>query len=243
MTIFRSDITYDFLLLGACDFSFQSLNKDVLYTEKTQSHVNTHRVKLLIENDDIENETIQPDVTKQSETEIETSTTPRVNYKNMYRPHENSVKLYGAHANYYSLEGAKTMYDNKSMCISFFDKDYMMMFDKFENSAFICYPNLVITDISYSNLHHSYPFFSKSEELYYINCFDNFKFTDYNFIYLDIIFQHKGVKIRDDDTYESYMTRLIKYQFSSVKERETIKNRIVLNFFTINDLEKIRNNI
>jgi glycosyl transferase family 25 len=241
MTIFRSDITYDFLLLGACDFSFQSLNKDVLYTEKTQSHVNTHRVKLLIENDDIGNETTQTDLSNQ--TESDTSNAPRVNYKNMYRPHENSVKLYGAHANYYSLEGARNMYDNKTMCISFFDKDYMMMFDKFENSAFICYPNLVITDISYSNLHHSYPFFSKSEELYYINCFDNFKFTDYNFIYLDIIFQHKGVKIRDDDTYESYMSRLIKYQFSSVKERETIKNRIVLNFFTITDLEKIRNNI
>jgi hypothetical protein len=135
------------------------------------------------------------------------------------------------------------MYETKSRILTFFDKDYMIMFDRFDNSSFICYPNLVVSDISSSNLHHSYPFFSKSEELYYINCFENFKFTDYNFIYLDIILKHKGVKIREDDTYDSYMTRLIKYQFSNSKERDHIKNRIVLDFFTANDLEKIRINI
>ena len=60
---------------------------------------------------------------------------------------------------------------------------------------------------------------------------------------LDIILKHKGVKIRKDDTYESYITRLIKYQFSSIKERNNIKNRIVNDFFTIQDLEKIKSNI
>jgi hypothetical protein len=39
------------------------------------------------------------------------------------------------------------------------------------------------------------------------------------------------------------MARLIKYQFSSSKERDIIKKRLVLDFFTIADLEKIRINI
>lgn len=205
MQIFEDD--YDFLLLGACDFSFQSLNKEMLYIDDMQEKTNNkHR------------------------------------YKNMYmyRPHENSIKLYGAHANYYSLEGAKTMYENKIKNMSFFDKDYILMFNKFKKSSFICFPNLVVSDISSSNLNHTYPFFSKSEELYYANCFENFKFIDYNFIYLDIILKNKGIKIKQDDTYESYMTRLIKHNFATSKERDTIKNRIVLDFFTINDLQNIK---
>jgi len=191
MMIFEKE--FDFLLLGACDFSFQSLNKNMLSNN---------------------------------------------NY--MYRPNENSIKLYGAHANYYSLEGATFMYENKLKNMSFFDKDYMIMFNKFANSSFICYPNLVVSDISSSNLQHFYPYFTTEEELYYESCFDNFKFNDYNFIYLDIIFKNKGFKIKHDDTYESYITRLIKNHFPTTKERDMIKNRLVLDFFTINDLVNIK---
>lgn len=243
MTIFQND--YDFLLLGACDYSFHSLNKDQLSTKK--KHYSHPRVKLNIENDNstqehppIDNENLE---IKENDSSLENDEATEKPQKNLYRPHENSIKLYGAHANYYSLNGAKMMYDNKIRNLSFFDRDYMVMFDNFDNSSFICYPNLVVSDISSSNLHHSYPFFSKAEDLYYINCFDNFKFTDYNFIYLDIILKNKGVTMKEEDTYESFMTRLIKYQFSSSKERDAIKNRLALNFFTVDELEKIRCNI
>ena len=240
MTIFHND--YDFLLLGACDYSFHSLNKDKLSTKK--KHSSQPRLKLNIENDNSKQEYNTTDnEIKENDSSLENDEAIDKLQKNLYRPHENSIKLYGAHANYYSLNGAKMMYDNKIRNLSFFDKDYMVMFDNFDNSSFICYPNLVVSDISSSNLQHSYPFFSKAEDLYYINCFDNFKFTDYNFIYLDIILKNKGVTIKDEDTYESFMTRLIKYQFSSSKERDAIKNRLALNFFTIDELEKIRSNI
>jgi GR25 family glycosyltransferase involved in LPS biosynthesis len=218
--IFKNE--YDFLLLGACDFSFQSMNKHLLLNEIFSK---SSEIKIL---DDTSEEIIAK---------------PQIKVKNMYRPHENSVKLYGAHANYYSLDGAKFMYENNCKNVSFFDKDYMPMFNNFYTSSFICYPNLVITDISWSNLQHCYPFFSKAEEIYYANCFDNFKFTDYNYIYLDIIFKNQGVKIKDDDTYETYMSRVIKTQFSSAKERDIIKKRLVLDFFTISDLKKMRKNI
>jgi len=247
--IFKND--YDFLLLGACDFSFQSLNKEMLYDNKKKQNT---RVKLQIDDESITSEEESDDdnnsfcETKSfgSGTTIMFPEIQLVNEpikKNMYRPHINAKRVYGAHANYYSLEGAKKMFSLESNNISFFDKHNPTMFESFKNTSFICYPNLVVTDISTSSLNHNYPFFSKSEELYYINCFDNFIFTDYNFIYLDIILKNKGVEIDENDTYESFMTRLIGYQFSNQKEREILKNRQVLDFFTIRDLEKIRLNI
>jgi GR25 family glycosyltransferase involved in LPS biosynthesis len=274
MNVFQDE--YDFLLLGACDFSFQTLNKDriladmekrgmedfgfhksgskVKISELNNEEHNHSEIKITnfsneFSNDDdnIEVSSINSDKTTTATatmTPLKPLQGPCKKYKQIYRPHENSVKVYGAHAIYYSLNGAKAMYETKmTNDISFFDKDFMPIFDKFETSSFICYPNLVISDISTSNLQHAYGFFSKSEELYYINCFDRFNFNDYNVIYLDIILKNKGVKIRPDDTYESFMTRLIKNQFSSNKERETIKNRLVLDFFTMLDLEKIKLNI
>ena len=272
MNVFQDD--YDFLLLGACDFSFQTLNKDRILadmekrgTEDAVFHKSSSKVKISELNDDYHNNknsevkitdfsnnynNDDDNIDESSINSDKTTTTtmlkplqgPCKKYKQMYRPHENSVKVYGAHAIYYSLNGAKSMYETKmTNDISFFDKDFMPIFDKFEISSFICYPNLVISDISTSNLQHAYGFFSKSEELYYINCFDKFSFNDYNVIYLDIILKNKGVKIRPDDTYESFMVRLIKNQFSSNKERETIKNRLVMDFFTMLELEKIKLNI
>lgn len=257
VNIFQNN--YDFLLLGACDFSFKTLNKDLLLVNNTKEK----KVTIQIENDDtsettsvLTHEGSEDEHEDEDEEEIQSFASgktvihPKIHQsnnepfiKNMYRPHKNSIKVYGAHANYYSLEGAKMMYDINSNNISFFDKFYMTMFKAFENTAFICYPNLIVSDISTTSLNHCYPFFSKAEELYYINCFDNFNFQDYNFIYLDIILKNKGVEIRKNDTYKDYITRLIRYQFSSEKEREVLKNRHVFDFFTIRDLEKIRLNI
>ena len=101
----------------------------------------------------------------------------------MYRPSENSNNLYGAHANYYSLKGAKAMFKIRTSEISFFDKEYMLMFKHFKNSSFICYPNLVISNISSSTLNHNREILSTLEHEYYRKCFVNFNFNMYNFIY------------------------------------------------------------
>uniref|UniRef100_A0A6C0LHF3 Glycosyl transferase family 25 domain-containing protein n=1 Tax=viral metagenome TaxID=1070528 RepID=A0A6C0LHF3_9ZZZZ len=272
MDIFQHE--YDFLLLGACDFSFQHLHKKLLLNTDNELQIKNQiidHVDNISEQQDNtfeeqQDNTLQEDTfeehqenTLQEDTfeEPPEDTIPEIQFvtkemntldsvssvKNMYRPDQNAVKVYGAHANYYSLHGAKVMFESKRDNISFFDKSYLLMFDTFENTSFICYPNLVVSDISTSNLNHSYPFLSKSEDSYYKRCFDNFQFTDYNFIYLDIILKHKSVNIREDDSVESYITRLIKYQFQSVTERELIKNRHVFDFFTIRDLEKIKFNL
>jgi GR25 family glycosyltransferase involved in LPS biosynthesis len=178
---------HDFLLLGACDFSFSTLHKD--------------------------------------------------NVKNgLYTIHPEAKKVYGAHANYYSLNGAKKMFDIKVNNLSFFDKDYFLMFQYFKESAFICYPNLVVTDISTTNLSHTYNFFSLSEINYYNKCFVNFSFTDYHFIYLDIL-KNKNTKINEKETYKSYIEKILYSYFYNKEHSEEIAKRLDLSLFNIEDLK------
>ena len=163
------------------------------------------------------------------------------NYKNvnngLYTIDSNSKKVYGAHANYYSLKGAEKMFNLKTTSeVSFFDKDYLQMFDFFNESAFICYPNLVVSDISTSNLEHIYSFGSVAEKNYYKKCFIDFAFQDYHFIYLDIIEKNKNIAIRDDDTYETYWKRIIYNYFHNELLTKEITDRMSFELFTIKDV-------
>jgi hypothetical protein len=145
--------------------------------------------------------------------------------------------LYGAHANYYSFRGAKYMFDNTIKDLYFFDRNYHFMFDYFKTTSFICYPNLVVSDISTTNIGHKYTFFSDNEKHYYTNCFKNFKFSDYNFIYLYLILKNKNIYITDKDTYNSYINKLLECSFKNEQQQQEIKNRLVMDFFTIKDIE------
>lgn len=180
--------TYDFLLLGACDFSFSSLNsKNVL--------------------------------------------------NDIYRPDPKSIKVYGAHAIYYSLLGAQKMFEYTNENIFFFDRNFHALFQLFPKTSFICYPNLVVSDISTTNLNHTYPFFSESEKLYYNECFLSFSFQNYQFIYLSLFENYTVVPLSNDDTYETYYNKLVKYCFIDKTQQEEIKKRSVMTFFNESDLQ------
>lgn len=196
MTLFENILfsKYNFLLLGACDFSFSSIN-----------HLNVHN--------------------------------------NLYEINKLATHVYGAHANYYSLEGAKKIFDlhTQPKQITFFDNVYQEMFTYFQKSAFICYPNLVVADISNSNLNHVYPFFSIAEKNYYNKCFINFNFNDYYFIYL--CFLDKKYLMLEKDTYKSYMNRILYYYFHNKENVDNIIKRLDLTFFNETDLKTIIFNI
>ena len=204
----------DFLLLGAHDYNFASLN--YLYVKEN----------------------------------------------GLYHPNENSIHLYGAHANYYSLQGAKCMFEIRISQISFFDKEYMLLFNYFTDTSFICYPNLVVSDISKSHLNHGKPFLTNEEIEYYTNCFIEFDFQQYHFIYLDIFTpfyisndgnvsllslkntSNIGVSNEPQETqenecdYQDYLSMHLhkKYIHLNIEEIQLIKNRFTLDFFTIKDI-------
>jgi glycosyl transferase family 25 len=162
---------------------------------------------------------------------------------NLYTIDNNSSKTYGAHANYYSLNGAKKMFElqTNNNELSFFDKNYKDIFNFFnmslsEKTAFICYPNLIVSDISTSNLKHDYPFFSILEKNYYDKCFVNFCFNDYHFIYLHLLKEYQNIKIEKTDDYEKYLKKILYIHFYNFEKMKIIKNRLDLEFFSINDI-------
>ena len=158
--------------------------------------------------------------------------------ENVYYP-EKTKKLYGAHANYYSLAAAKLMYKIRSSKISFFDKEYSIMFNFFNKTSGVCYPNLVITDISASSLNHKKAFFSLEEDYYYKKCFSqNLNFLQYHIIYLNVI-KKNMIPIKENDTYETYISRCLYTFFCNKHCAQQIKNRISTSFFTISDIKNI----
>lgn len=165
-----------------------------------------------------------------------------INYKNvkhnLYKPNNESQKLYGAHANYYSLTGAKRKFLIRTSEISFFDKEYMLMFNYFPKS-YICCPNLVVSNITTSTLNHSRTILSDLESEYYRKCFINFNFEKYNFLYVNLLTKINLSDFNEKDTYKSFTEKYLYNYFYNFDKINTIKNRLVTDFFTIEDIKNI----
>jgi GR25 family glycosyltransferase involved in LPS biosynthesis len=165
----------------------------------------------------------------------------RNNYKqvknNLYVPVPTTTNIYGAHSNYYSLTGARRMFYLRITNLSFFDKEYMLLFNKFPNS-YVVYPNMVVTNVSESTLNHTRELFSKNEQDYYNRCFINFNFTDYNFLYVNLLKNLNYIDVGKDD-YEKVTERYLYNTFHDFVKIEDIKKRIVDDFFTVEDITNI----
>jgi GR25 family glycosyltransferase involved in LPS biosynthesis len=161
----------------------------------------------------------------------------------LYRPTKNAHKNFGTHSILYSIKGAEFVFNWRIQHLAFFDYKLLKVFEYFPDTAFVCYPNLVCAELSTSNLNHDY--YNKMETDYYKQCFDNFSHTEYNFIYLDILSFMRLVKQENNDTYETYIDKLLEtYLIEKGVTRERIillKSRLVLDFFTLNDLKNIAN--
>ena len=151
--------------------------------------------------------------------------------------------LYGAHANYYSITGAKAIFKLRTTEISFFDNEYMLMFDHFYNSSYICYPNLVVTNVSISALNHNHELMSAREYEYYHKCFINFNFKEYNFIYINLldkkILQETETITDTNNKYETFIEKCLNHKISNLYNRYIIKTRMVMNFFDLHDIKMI----
>jgi len=159
----------------------------------------------------------------------------------IYRIDPRAKKVYGAHAIYYSQEGATRMYQEKTARISFFDNHYATIFAHFPTSAFICSPNLAITDLSTTNLNHQYPFFSFAESNYYTQCFGpQFSFRNYHYFPMDLLAKTDMIAIEDDDTLNAFINKVLYHYFYNTEKSAAIKKRLTTQFFTLDDLREIR---
>jgi 3-methyladenine DNA glycosylase AlkC len=114
-----------------------------------------------------------------------------------------------------------------------------------------------------SALNHKREILSEIEYEYYNNCFTKFNFSNYNFIYLNLLVKkilasmnntenpskdHQilnlaGCKIDDDDKndYESFIDNCLHHNFNDVSKINMVKKRLVMNFFTFQDMKMIFN--
>jgi len=165
-----------------------------------------------------------------------------INYKNihegLYKPANSCRQLYGAHANYYSLNGAKAQYNIRTSSISFFDKEYGILFNQLKES-YVCYPNLAVANITSSLLNHTRPIAEDMESEYYSRCFLNFNFNHYNFLYINLL---NHAVITKTDTYKTFTENYLYEYFHDFDKIDIVKNRLVMNFFTLDDIQCILKN-
>ena len=164
-----------------------------------------------------------------------------INCKNvvngLYQPClKNSKRCYGAHANYYSLVGAKYIFKLKSLFFSFFDNNFSNIFKHFPTSAFITYPNLFVTELSTSNINHKYHFYSSNEDYFYSNCFTDFQFQDYRFLYLCMVQKLVGYERNNNNIYQLLYNTLDDIPIEEEKKVSLIQ-RIDFDFFTCKDIQ------
>jgi|UniRef100_A0A6C0CW27 GR25 family glycosyltransferase involved in LPS biosynthesis len=174
-----------------------------------------------------------------------------INYKNvtngLYQPClNNSKRCYGAHANYYSLNGAKYIFKLKSLFFSFFDNNFSNIFKHFNRTAFITYPNLFVTELSTSNINHNYHFYSLNEDYFYSNCFIDFKFKEYCFLYLSIIQKLADHCERNKTTLEINNKNIHQLLYNTLddipieeEKKVSLIKRIDLEFFICKDIQTI----
>lgn len=156
---------------------------------------------------------------------------------NLYKP-DKFKNLFGAHANYYSNLGAEKMLNIRVSNLSFFDNEYNVLFNTLPNS-YICYPNLVVANVSESLIDHKKEFFSEGEIGYYNLCFDNLNLNNYNLIYTNLL---DLSLLKKKDNVKSFMYRCFMNKFKDPNKSLYILNRCTFNFFTIDDLKIILSN-
>jgi GR25 family glycosyltransferase involved in LPS biosynthesis len=156
-------------------------------------------------------------------------------HKGLYKPEKSCRQLYGAHANYYSLNGAQAQFDIRTTSISFFDKEYGIIFNNFPQS-YVCCPNLVVANITSSALNHTRQITEDMESEYYNRCFLNFNFNQYNFLYVNLL--NKTI-ITKTDTYKTFTENYLYAYFHDFNKIDIVKNRLVMDFFTLDDIKCI----
>ena len=156
------------------------------------------------------------------------------NEKGLYSILPNSKNSFGAHAIYYSRNALIYILEQRLTNPVFYDREFCVIFDKFKDKSYVCYPNLVLTEFSTTNLNHNYSL-SSQEDLYYNNCFINLNFSNYNFIYLGLFIKNKEYILNHKNkTYKEILDYiLLEYKDTN---KQDYSHRFVLDYFNVSEI-------
>lgn len=159
--------------------------------------------------------------------------------KCVYIPSLDSKYLYGTHAIYYSKEAIQRMFNFKINNIYHMDFNLISILKDTPDFLHVCFPNLVIVELSTTNIEHSFWIGNRptTDSYYYRKCF-NFEINllDYNLLYLELL---KNFTFDSNIKFSDNIFNAIDKKITDEKINKIIKERIVLDFFTNDDLFKI----
>jgi GR25 family glycosyltransferase involved in LPS biosynthesis len=168
-------------------------------------------------------------------------------FNNLYKPY---AHILGTHAVLYSHQGVQEMYRLRINSPTYFDYKLEMFLNIFENSFYICFPNLVVSELSTTSLDHNFGVTDPvKENTYYKKCFSSaFNFHDYHFIYLLIFSNTNYTKFNINRSFKKNIEHILRHsrlkisikyisQIDIIKEK--IAERMCYDFFTSSDLQFI----
>lgn len=156
-----------------------------------------------------------------------------------YIPKKKTIFLCGTYAIQYSKAGYKHVFNARLNKPTFMDDDLVQFLGVFENTFHISYPNLILADLSTTNIEHNFWITSPLMDTYYYRkCFaPEFNFLVYNFINLKIL---ENCDLNFSLSYKENILECIYKLFKNDSEKITlISNRLEYSFFTTDDLKYI----
>jgi hypothetical protein len=163
-----------------------------------------------------------------------------INNLSIYNPKELAL---GAYGNIYNINFAKIIYYENTHVFKEFDSSFDMYYNKYNIG--ICYPNLITAELSTTNLNHNYSLFKDYKHLdynnYYINnCFYNFDYKDYYFIWIIFIKECYEYYMKTNELLNMKSYYQLIYDFSSKSNIEHIIIDVLNNNnINFNDVNKI----
>jgi GR25 family glycosyltransferase involved in LPS biosynthesis len=160
----------------------------------------------------------------------------------LYKPTKPAL---GAHANIYTLRFAKQLFDYK---INNYILEYDTDFHKFYNdyNIVICFPNLVVCELSTSNLNHNYGHNNALlNDSFVKRCFpENFTYNDYRYITISFIEFIKENNIFDKNIIHSF-EELVDYYLNYTKmiqcKKKELKEYFINSSYSIIKIKQIIN--
>lgn len=161
---------------------------------------------------------------------------------------ENAISIYnpsrmvlGAHANIYTLQFAKDFFKYKmENAVTEFDTDYMKFYKT--HTISVCLPNLIICELSTTNLGHHFGPISKNQNAYYLGkAFpSNFTYKEYNYITINFIEFTNNVEVMLLNDFEKIVDLYIeKCRQCDEDLKEKLKDDLLNGGYNLNDLKNI----
>lgn len=155
----------------------------------------------------------------------------------IYKPIKQAL---GSHANVYSISFAKTLYEFKINTPVFeFDADFKKFYQK--NKIYICMPNLIICELSTTNLNHQFGYNSLEHNNYIKKAFPKeFTYKDYKYITIHFI---NYVKSNYESNHSFTINYIINEYIKLLNIDETMKTNLSDNLlssgYSIEDIQNM----